>query len=67
VFPETHQSPPLVPEEIDEEAPVPAAEITACDVTAVVERVTIAEHYMVVENVEACLSVRHTKPGAVIT
>jgi hypothetical protein len=65
VFPETHQSPPLVPEEIDEEAPVPAAEMTASDVTAVVERVTVAEHYMVVELVEACLPERRARPRGV--
>jgi hypothetical protein len=41
--------------------------MTASDVTAVVERVTVAEHYMVVEYVEACLPARDTKPRAVIT
>jgi len=65
VFPETHRARPLVPEEIDEEAPVSVAEITASDVTAVVERVTVAEHYMVVEFVEACLPVRRSKPRVV--
>jgi hypothetical protein len=29
VFQQTHESPPLVPEEIDEEAPLPAAEVTS--------------------------------------
>ena len=43
MFPEAIQSPPLVPEEIDQEAPLPAAEV------ALVERVTVAEHFMVAD------------------
>ena len=45
MFPDTLESPPLVPEEIDEEAPVPVAEVS------MVERVTVSEHYLTVEHV----------------
>jgi hypothetical protein len=38
VFPET-VSPPLVPEEIDEEAPLPAAEVTPAPAAQLIERV----------------------------
>ena len=31
VFPQAIESPPLVPEEIDEEAPLPAEEVTLAD------------------------------------
>ena len=52
VFPETLKSPPLVPEEIDEEAPLPAGEV-ALDVeeAMLVERVTVSEHFWHVEDV----------------
>ena len=51
VFPEV-KSPPLVPEEIDEEAPLPAAEVIEVAVeTTLVERVTVSEHYLAVEYV----------------
>ena len=51
VFPE-FKSPPLVPEEIDEEAPLPAAEVIEVAVeTTLVERVTVSEHYLAVEYV----------------
>jgi hypothetical protein len=50
VFPETIFSPSLVPEEIEEEAPVPAAEVVVREEAApLVERVTVTEHGMVVE------------------
>ncbi len=52
IFPEPLESPPLVPEAIDQEAPLPVAnaEVTPDAADAVlVERVTVAEHYMVVE------------------
>jgi hypothetical protein len=65
VFPEAHESPPLIPEAIDEEAPVPAAEVAACDAGPLVERVTVTEHYTVVEYVEACLPERRVRPGVV--
>jgi hypothetical protein len=47
VFPETLGSPPLVPEEADEEATLPVAEVTpADDARAMVERVTVEEHFL---------------------
>jgi hypothetical protein len=52
VFPEV-KSPPLAPEEIDQEAPLPAEEVTievTCE-TTVIERVTVSEHYLAVEYV----------------
>jgi hypothetical protein len=50
VFPET-VSPPLVPEEIDEAAPLPAADtqIAATEAAALVERVKVTEHFLAVE------------------
>jgi hypothetical protein len=45
VFPETTDSPPLVPETIDQEAPIQAEEVS------MVERVRITEHFLVVEHV----------------
>ena len=54
VFPETIESPPLVPEEIDQEAPLPPEEVTlVADQATLVERVTVSEHFMVVEYVSA--------------
>jgi hypothetical protein len=51
VFPEV-ESPSLVPEEINEETPIPAAEMTpVSEKTTLVERVTVSEHFMVVEYV----------------
>ena len=49
VFPETI-SPPLVPETIDEEAPLPADEVSLVeeDVT-LIEHIRVAEHYLLVE------------------
>src|SRR5262249_28123 len=62
VFPETLHAPPLVPEEIDEETPVPAEEMTAdVEVTAVIERFTIEEHFLRVEYVPARLPERRGK------
>jgi hypothetical protein len=57
-FPETINSPPLVPEEIDEETPVPAQEVTLAAPAALVERITVSEHFMLVEHVPE----RHAKP-----
>ena len=52
VFRETIESPPLVPEEIDQEAPLPSEEVTlVADEATLVERVTVSEHFMVVEYV----------------
>src|SRR5216684_2958780 len=51
VFPETI-SPPIVPEEIDEEAPLPAEEvILGAGPTTLVERVIVSEHFIAVEYV----------------
>src|ERR1700754_4920525 len=51
VFPEV-ESPSVVPEEIDQEAPLPAAEVTpAADEPTMVERVTVSEHFLAVEYV----------------
>jgi len=56
VFPESIESPPLVPEAADQEAPLPAQEVTlvareASLEATLVERVTVSEHFMVVEYV----------------
>jgi len=52
VFRETIESPPLVPEEIDQEAPLPSEEVTlVADEATLVERVTVSERFMVVEYV----------------
>jgi hypothetical protein len=51
VFPQALKSPPLVPEEIDEEAPLPAEEVTLLgEETILVERITLSEHFIVVES-----------------
>jgi hypothetical protein len=48
VFPQAIDAPPLVPEEIDQEAPVSAEEVALADLT-LVERITVSEHFMHVE------------------
>jgi Permuted papain-like amidase enzyme, YaeF/YiiX, C92 family len=61
VFPDTLGSPPLVPEEIDEEAPAPAEEVTVeVEVATVIERFTVEEHFLRVEYVPARLPERRT-------
>jgi hypothetical protein len=51
-FPETVRSPPLVPEAIDQETPIPALEVTAvAEQTRLVERFTVSEHFVLVEHV----------------
>jgi len=46
VFPEAHDSPPLIPEEIDEATTVSAEEVTVeVEVTTVVELFTVEEHF----------------------
>ena len=59
VFPEQISSPPLVPEEIDQEAPLPVAQI-ALDAApaALVERITVLDHFMMVEYLPACRPLR---------
>jgi hypothetical protein len=52
VFPEPVKSPSLVPEAIDEAAPLPAQEIAGgAAATTLVERIKASEHFMVVEHV----------------
>ena len=47
VFPEALSSPPLVPEETDQEASLPLAEVMSSeDAPAIVERVTVEEHFL---------------------
>jgi hypothetical protein len=51
VFPEI-ESPTLVPETIDEEAPLAVAEVSATAADAImIERVTVSEHFLAVEHV----------------
>jgi len=69
VFPEV-KSPPLVPEEIDQETPLPAEVVTIEEVaigevtceTTVIERVTVSEHYLAVEYVPVRPPERRMKP-----
>ena len=68
VFPEV-KSPPLVPEEIDEEAPLPAEEVTIEEVTVettMIERVTVSEHYLAVEYVPVRPPERRMKPRELV-
>jgi hypothetical protein len=55
VFPEAIDAPPLVPEEIDEATAFPSAEVATPEPAQMVERVTVAEHDIAVEYVEARL------------
>ncbi len=69
VFPETLDSPPLAPEEVDEEATlsVEIAEVTVeeltvdVEATALIERFTVEEHFLRVEYVPARLPERRGK------
>ena len=69
VFPEV-KSPPLVPEEIDQETSLPAEEVAieevACE-TTMVERVTVSEHYLAVEYVPVRPPERRMKPREMVT
>jgi hypothetical protein len=75
VFPEV-KSPPLVPEEIDEETPLPAAaeEVTVEEVTieevtceaTMIERVTVSEHYLAVQYVPVRPPERRMKPREMV-
>src|SRR6185295_16928264 len=63
VFPETVESPPLVPETIDQEAPLRPEEVSLVDdEVTLVERVTVTEHFLVVEHVPARRVERRAKP-----
>jgi hypothetical protein len=48
IFPEAIESPSLVPEEIDEETPIPADEVIS------VEHISVSEHFMVAEYISMC-------------
>jgi hypothetical protein len=62
VFPETI-SPPLVPEETNEEAPLPLEEVASvAEAATLVERVKVSEHFMVVEYVPARPPERRAEP-----
>jgi hypothetical protein len=64
VFPQAIESPPLVPEEIDQEAPLPAEEVAlAGEEVMPVERVAVSEHFMAVEQVPVCPPEHPTEPG----
>jgi hypothetical protein len=64
VFPEV-ESPSLVPEEINEETPLPAAEMTpVAEKPALVERVTVSEHFIVVDYVPVRRPERRASPRA---
>ena len=53
IFPETVKSPPLVPEEVDEEASLPAVEVAFGVEVMPAERVTATERLIAVECVTA--------------
>jgi hypothetical protein len=62
VFPEI-ESPALVPEEINEEAPVPNREMTpVAENPTLVERVTVSEHFIMVEYVPVRSPERRAEP-----
>jgi hypothetical protein len=73
VFPEV-KSPPLAPEEIDQEAPFPVEEVTLEEVaieevtceTTMIERVTVSEHYLAVEYVPVRPAERRLKPREMV-
>jgi hypothetical protein len=63
VFPQAIKPPPLVPEEIDEETPLPAEEIaSAGEEATLVERITVSEHFLAVEYVPVCPPERRDEP-----
>jgi hypothetical protein len=62
VFPAKICSPPLVPEAIDQEAPLPAAQVMLDDEAAtLIERFTVEEHFLRVDYVAARLPERRTR------
>jgi hypothetical protein len=62
VFPETTDSPPLVPETTDQETPLPLKEVSAAEEAPLIERITVTEHFLVVERVPARQIERRAKP-----
>src|SRR6201984_970628 len=64
VFPEALGSPPLVPEAIDEEATLPLEEVMLADsAPAMVERVTVEEHFLRTEYIEMHRPARRVARG----
>src|SRR3982074_686252 len=65
-FQESIEAPPLVPEEIDEEAPLPPEEVTlAGEEMTLVERVSVSEHFLVVHPPECGASPHGRAPDPV--
>jgi len=71
VFPEAVQSPPLVPEEVDAEAPIEVSieEVTVdveaeAEAATLIERFTVEEHFLRFEQVPARLPERRARPRA---
>jgi hypothetical protein len=63
VFPDEIGSPPLVPEAIDEEETLSVEEVTVeTEVSTLIERFTVEEHFLRVEYVPARLPERRGKP-----
>src|SRR6201746_654753 len=62
VFPEATDSPSLVPETTDEEAALPLKEVSLVEAAPLVERITVTEHFLVVERVPARQIERRAKP-----
>jgi len=61
VFPETVRSPPLVPETVDQETPLPAGEVGLNgEEVMLIEHVTVTEHLIAVE----CVPASATEPDA---
>ena len=63
VFPEKVSSPPLAPEEADEEAPLPVAAENAqvnSEAAGLIERIKVTEHFLAVEHIR----LRAPKPRA---
>src|SRR5436305_4098215 len=62
-FPCPHDAPPLVPETLDPEAALSRAEVSATgEPVALVERISVTEHFLVVERVPARRIERRAKP-----
>src|SRR5947199_10470090 len=62
-FPEIVDAPPLAPETIEQEAPLPAEEMSpAAHEVTLIERVTVTEPFLVVEKVPARQIERRAKP-----
>jgi hypothetical protein len=62
MFPEPIHSPPVVPETIDQEAPLPVAQVKADDEAgSLIERFIVEEHFLRVEHVPARPPERRTR------